>query len=88
MSYIEHFICVLECFVMSQVAVTIKHGVEYSKPAARSIRKWCAPFGYGSMVKQHVSSKGMKRCAMGYEVRFLSFGGCVSSEVHINLTPY
>ncbi len=37
---------------------------------------WCPKFCYGYRVERHVS---WKRCAMGFEIRFLLFGRCVKN---------
>ncbi len=58
-----------------------------TKPGASSSSHRCPTFCYGFRVEQHVS---WKRCATGFEIRFLLFGGCVknvspiSSNVCIN----
>ncbi len=54
---------------------------------ARSNSHRCPTFCYGFRVEQHVS---WKRCATGFQIRFLLFGGCVwnvwpiSSNMNIN----
>ncbi len=56
-------------------------------PGASSSSHRCSTFCYGFRVERHVS---WKRCATGFEIRFLLFGGCVkdvspiSSNVYIN----
>ncbi len=46
------------------------------KSGARSGSHRCTTFCYGFRVEQHAS---WKQCAMGFEIRFLLFGGCVKN---------
>ncbi len=45
----------------------------------------CPTFSYSFWVKPHVS---WKRCATGFEIRFLLFGGCVKNVSPISINVY
>ncbi len=53
--------------------------------AARSSSQRCPTFCYGFRVERHVS---WKRCATGFEIRFLLFGGCVKNVSPISRNMY
>ncbi len=55
------------------------------KSGVRTSSHRCPTFCYGFQVEQYVS---WKRCATGFEIRFLLFGGCVKNVSPINSKVY
>ncbi len=82
-----HVVCVLSEFTDMHCFHFSFQIVPLTFPGAHSSSHRCTTFCYGFQVERHVS---WKRCATGFEIRFLLFGWCVknispiSSNMYIN----
>ncbi len=63
---------------MLMLTLSLSVYIQYiSTPGPHSSSHRCPTFCYGFRVERHVS---WKRCATGFEIRFLLFGGCQPNQ--------